>query len=82
MPHENLIRRKRKEDEEEDKKEVVSPANYHLHPVTDSIDDLCNRLERTSVDGTSLNMHIAISCCGWWPDGRTEKRTVGVATPT
>ena len=81
MPHENLIRRKRKEDEEEDKKEVVSPANYHLHPVTD-IDDLCNWLERTSVDGTSLNMHIAISCCGWWLDGRTEKRTMGVVAPT
>ena len=77
-----MIRRKRKEDEEEDKKEVVSPANHHLHPVTDSIDDLFNRLERTSVDGTSLNTHIAISCCGWWPDGRMEKWTMGVVAPT
>ena len=82
MPHENLIRRKRKEDEEEDKKEVVSPANHHLHPITDSTDGLFNGLERTSANGTSLNMHIAISSCGRWPDGRTEKRTVGVATPT
>ena len=52
MPHENLIRRKRKEDEEEDKKEVVSPANHHLHPITDSTDGLFNGLERTSANGT------------------------------